>query len=198
MVLRVCSPGRPAKNRGGKMLPAVSADLPAYLAPPVGVPEGRRTATTESAFGPSAQVDLSPEKAVDAQSRNPGTGLYGPDGRFVESSARRDQPASDNASRQRDLALAQIEAIVPPAAREELRALADRVGRLAARQQYDPGELKKIAHLMTKVGRYDEAQRALKKAQQLETPGAAASEEESPSALDAAPTTASPTEAASD
>ena len=93
------------------MLPAVSADLPAYLAPPVGPPEGRRTATTESAFGPSAQVDLSSEKAVDAQSQNPGTGLYGPDGRFVESSARRELPANDNASRQRDLALEMLFAL---------------------------------------------------------------------------------------
>ena len=168
------------------MLPAVSADLPAYVAGPQRPPDSRRTATDGSAFGPPVQVDLSTDQAVDAQSQTPGTSLYGPDGRFVESSARREVLSDAEANHQRNLALAELDAIIPPAAREELRALADRVGRAATRQQSEPRQLKQIARLMDRVGRYEEAHRALAKAQKLEGARQDDATAEPPSVPDAA------------
>lgn len=150
------------------MLPAVSADLPVYVAGPQRPPDSRRTSTDESAFGPPVQVELSADEALEAQSQTPGTGLYGPDGRFVESSSRRELPSEGVDCRERELGLAEFDAIIPPAAREELRALADRVEQAVVDRQTEPRQLKQIARLMDKVGRYDEAKRALAEAEELE------------------------------
>jgi len=150
------------------MLPAISADLPAYVAGPQRPPDSRRTSTGESAFGPPVQVALSTDEAVDAQSQSPGLGLYGPDGRFIESSARRELLSNGDADGERELGLAEFDAIIPPAAREELRALADRVGQAVVGHQSEPRQLRQIARLMDKVGRYDEAKRALAEAEDLE------------------------------
>jgi len=88
------APGRIAvsalEERGGKMLPAISADLPAYLLPPTSGRDDRQTTTGESEFGPAVRVNVSSAEAIAAQSRRPGEGLYGPDGRFIEGAARRE------------------------------------------------------------------------------------------------------------
>ncbi len=172
------------------MLPAISADLPAYVAPPPRGESGGRPAA-EPGFGPSARVSLSADRAIEAQSQRPGEGLYGPDGRFVETShrrdiakERRDEPdrrpdrrgdhtaeerstgESDDTSR-RELSLAEVDAAIPPAEQEELRELADRASRdgengLTAR------DYKRLARLMERVGRYPDALRALERARELE------------------------------
>ncbi len=216
------------------MLPAISADLPAYVAPPPrGEPGGRPAA--EPGFGPSARVSLSADRAIEAQSQRPGEGIYGPDGRFVETAHRRDiakerreepdrrperqadksaadrstresdesprtqesdrvpsaestddarrtRPTHSEASRdhsssdsdeqagetsRRDLSLAEVDAAIPPAEREELRELADRASRdgdkgLTAR------DYKRLARLMERVGRYPDALRAMDRARELE------------------------------
>ena len=193
------------------MLPAISADLPALLVPPSNKDAGQPLKTSDE-FGPSARVELSPQKAVQAQSNNPSSGLYGADGRFVESAARRqvrqtnreDTPAApanretdettnnraaqsnrpprskedlkqtlltaatDVRSRSRDLSLAEFDAAVPPAAREELRALADRVSRRAANQSLEPNDYKRISELLDRVGRFADAKQALDRAHKLE------------------------------
>jgi hypothetical protein len=199
------------------MLPAISSDLPAYLLPPTVGEEGRRT--TSESYGPADRVDISTESAVDAQSVQPGTGLYGPDGQFVDSAARRelqngsqsqpaaDQPSSDaagdtapsqpqaletpsvlssqsqEAEPERDLALDNFDAAIPPAAREELRSLADRVERKSTERALSPDEYKKMAALMMRVGRHPDAMRALTEAQKLEQAGQPEVEIETPSIL---------------
>lgn len=187
------------------MLPAISADLPAYLIPPKTGGDGRNTGTDKSDFGPDARVDVS--KAAAEQSQNPNQGLYGPDGQFVETAARREtenrpdakksaQPARQSESagaepkagsptgpdaestRQRDLALSDFEAIIPPAASEELRALADHVSRKADERQRGPREYKQVVDLMTRVGRHHDAAEAMAKAKALEEGGRAAPSDE--------------------
>lgn len=195
------------------MLPAISADLPALLVPPSNKDAGQPLKTSDG-FGPSARVEISPQRAIAEQSNNPSTGLYGSDGRFVESAARRqvtqttredtptaqtepnrqtDQPtknraakndrpprqnenvkqdlleaAADVRSRSRDLSLAEFDSAVPPAAREELRALADRVNRRATTQSLEPRDYKRISELLDRVGRFGEAKQALERAEKLE------------------------------
>jgi len=191
------------------MLPAISADLPALLVPPSNKEAGQPLKTSDG-FGPSARVDLSPQKAAAEQSNNPSSGLYGADGRFVESAARREltqisrddtpaanrqtdettnnrapkneQPARGNEnvkqqlleaatdvrSRSRDLSLAEFDAAVPPAAREELRALADRVDRRATTQSLEPRDYRRISELLDRVGRFGDAKQALERAEKLE------------------------------
>jgi hypothetical protein len=197
------------------MLPAISADLPAYLLPPSRGGDGRRTETDESQFGPAARVDVSSAEAVAVQSQQPATGLYGPDGQFVETAGRRetqDRPAddqaaradvasqvrsadpepnqvvsekvapepdrevraeiaterADHAERSRDLRLAEFNTIIPPAMREELDSLANRVGDSSQDSNRRREDYQKIADLMTRIGRHDEAMRALAKADELE------------------------------
>lgn len=86
--------GAVAIREVGTMLPAISADLPAYLTPPSNKDAGRQT-TTEAGFGPSARVDLSTAKAAAAQADQPGNRLYGADGQFVEGAARRGDAAPE-------------------------------------------------------------------------------------------------------
>lgn len=197
------------------MLPAISADLPAYLLPPSRGGDGRRTETDESQFGPAARVDVSSTEAMAVQSQQAATGLYGPDGQFVETAGRRetqDRPADDQAARadadsqvrsadpepnqvvsdkaapepdrevraeiateradqaerSRDLNLADFEAIIPPAMREELDDLANRVADDSQDSDRRRADYQKIADLMTRIGRHDEAMRALAKADELE------------------------------
>jgi hypothetical protein len=213
---------------GEKMLPAISSDLPAYLLPPTTGEEGRRT--TPDSFGPASQVDISAEKAIDAQSSQPGTGIYGPNGQFVEAAAQRqvqdgqsqggsqsqpaeDQPAADSVGdtaptqpkaletspvlsakssqsqsggHDRDLALDNFDAAIPPAAREELRALADRVQRKSSEQGLNPDEYKKLADLLTRVGRHSDAMWARTEAEKMEPSTAPQAEAEPPSILTAA------------
>lgn len=70
------------------MLPAISANLPAYLVPPN--PNGPTSETQESSrFGPAATVELSASGSAVAENAAPGAGLYGPNGQFVEAGARR-------------------------------------------------------------------------------------------------------------
>ncbi|MFH1419790.1 MAG: hypothetical protein ABII12_16070 [Planctomycetota bacterium] len=197
---------------GGKMLTAVSAELPAYLLPPKAGAEGRPTSVSES--GPDVRVSVSTRGATAAQAQPAGNGLYGPDGRFVEAAAQRtgqhpatqeqsgtDAVAYDGASsgawttpharhgqfadsaadtRQtlltlqsreshvRDLGLSDFDAIIPPAAREELRSLADRVERKTEGANLDANEYRQMAELMSRVGRHDEAMNAIAKAEELE------------------------------
>ncbi len=187
------------------MLPAISADLPAYLIPPKTGGDGRNTGTDESDFGPAARVDVS--KAAAAQSQNPNQGLYGPDGQFVETAARRETEDRPDAkefaqrarhaesagaepkagspmgpeaepTRHRDLVLSDFDAIIPPAASEELRALADHVSRRADEQQRGPREYKQVVDLMTRVGRHHDAADAMAKARALEEAGRAAPSDE--------------------
>lgn len=214
------------------MLPAISSDLPAYLQPPKVGEENRRTSSDE--FGPAAEVELSEDRAVSSQSLQPGTGIYGPDGRFVESAARRevqDQPRSGNEAgpprtedsadaivaapkaadqdadaapadaqlgsapevlspaestpaRDRELALANFDTIIPPAAREELKALADHVSRAAAQRQLDRDQYHEMADLMTRLGRHPDAMRALAEAESLEKTTKDAPSDEAPSMLE--------------
>ncbi len=183
------------------MLPAISADLPALLVPPSNKDAGQPLKTSD-AFGPSARVELSPQQAVQAQSNNPSSGLYGADGQFVESAGRReitqtgrhDTPPADSRAEQtaraargngdvkqallkaatevrsqsRDLSLAEFDAAVPPAAREELRALADRVNRKATTQTLEPRDYKRLSELLDRVGRFGDAKEALQRAEKLE------------------------------
>ncbi len=208
------------------MLPAISSDLPAYLQPPKTGEENRRTSS--DGFGPDAKVELSVDKAVASQSSDPGTGVYGPDGKFVESAARRsthDQPRGDSSAdpakadqsaktkaaqrdsgrasadgqlgsapqmlspnrstptHDRDLALSNFDSIIPPAAHEELRALADRAERAASRRKLDSDDYKKMADLMTRLGRHPDATRAIAEAKAMEEMREDASPGDAPSVL---------------
>lgn len=165
------------------MLPAITADLPAYLNPATRKAAGQTT-TADTEANPATRVELSTEQTLQANSNQPGTGIYGPDGRFVETASRRDQseqsprendkaaPSSlktaENSSNRRKLKLSEFAAVVPPAAREELKALADRVGRQSTGPTLTARDYKLVADLMDRVGRYDEAKVALDKARELE------------------------------
>ena len=192
-------------ENGGIMLPAVSAELPAYLVPQTTRPVSR-SVDAGSTFGPAAVAELSVDQARAAQSRRPGVGLYGPDGRFIEPTSERsdssrstqqptqgnppatsqvtDRSQSDAAEqsaqqevRKRDLSLSQIDAAVPPAQREELRQLAEHVRRKPDAEPLEVRDYKQIASLMDRVGRYDEAQQAMDKAKELEAHERSAAEE---------------------
>jgi hypothetical protein len=166
-------------------------------------------------------VELSVDEAVSSQSAAPGTGVYGPDGQFVESAARRDvqdQPRSSSSTdvpeaqapaatssnepvdvqaspqdsdessddgqlgstpemlstdrsqsaRDRELALDNFDSIIPPAAKEELRSLADRAQRAAAQRKLDSEGYKEMADLMTRIGRHPDAARARAEAEDME------------------------------
>ena len=169
------------------MLPAISADLPAYLNPPSRKASGQPT-TNDAGAAPAARVELSADRTLQANSNQPGVGIYGPDGRFVETAGRREQSPSQSDQRQeneeaspaplkaedadpsdtRKLTLAGIDAVVPPAAREELKALADRVNSPGPGKTLTARDYKLVADLMDRLGRYDEANRALDKARELE------------------------------
>lgn len=74
-------------------------------------------------------------------------------------------------SRTRNLDLADFDAVVPPAAREELIALADRVNKKATNHPLTSKDYKLITDLMTRIGRFREAHDALDKARELEEAG---------------------------
>lgn len=234
------------------MLPAISADLPAYLVPPSSR-EVDSAAAQNAGFGPSAEVSLSAEQALARNSAQPGRVEYGRDGRFVETAARRDlegQPAGDqppaaarrgegrpgadiqatsgetrasatredsrgeepstaretgrDASRAasllhsaadstqetRDLSLKEFDAAIPPAAREELRALAERVSRRAHSASLSADDYRQLSRLFERLGRYDQSFDALARAEELERGGSddrlARSEDSRESALAAA------------
>ncbi len=245
------------------MLPAIIADLPAYLTPPS--PREAGTSSTHNAgFGPSARVSLTREQALALSSNEPGQGLYGPNGRFVEAAAKREPDASTKGAREadtraeeqaadshktapvaqaadakrnqaaaaptsaphstgestqvdvptdaaantgnasarsgadpqapeppapssdsdaarqatRDLSLAEFDAAIPPAAREELRALADRVTRRTNGADLTADDYRQLSRLYDVLGRYDKATDALTKAQELESYGGADESEE--------------------
>lgn len=169
-------------GNGGNMLPAISADLPAYLLPPKSGGDGERP-TAESSFGPAVRVQISANGSHAAEGQAPGTGLYGPDGQFVEAASQRESqqgsgggtsnggqpvlssPAGSDASQTpRELDLADFDSIIPPAVREELRALADRASRDLQSNDMQPQEYKQLAELMIRVGRYHEAVQAWNRA----------------------------------
>lgn len=185
-------------NRDGEMLPSISAELPAYLVPPSSREAGTNDASSQTGAeqGPD-RVELSVDRAIDAQSKAPDRGLYGADGRFVASSSGAGEHGDTRSSRQnsedrRNLTLEEIDAVVPPAAREELRALADRVERQKSAKDLTSSDYRRISELMERVGRHAEARDALDRAMELEqssTPSAAqerASLERAEDAADAA------------
>ncbi|MCG8406146.1 MAG: hypothetical protein MI923_13195 [Phycisphaerales bacterium] len=176
------------------MLPAISADLPAYLTPTSRKESGQLT-TADADSTPAARVELSADRALQANSSQPGKGLYGPDGRFVETANRRAESEPRQREREeadqvspraqdsdvvdtRKLTLAEFDAVVPPAAKEELKALADRVGQQGTTATLTARDYKQVADLMDRLGRYDKANEALEKARELEE-GVAESESES-------------------
>ncbi len=171
------------------MLPAISADLPAYLMPPT---------TTEESQGktpdanPATKVDIRAVGAASEKAGEAGTGLYGPDGQYVEAAGGRvdkqevssdGRPSSLDAAEKtrgsnRDIPLEGYDAAIPPAAKEELMALADRASRRASQQELDPREYERIARLMSSIGRYDEARVATVKAEELQSETEASRSEE--------------------
>ncbi len=70
------------------MLSAITADLPGYLIPPRGRPD-EGSSTAESRFGPAARLDVTTISGA-SDSKNSDSGVYGPNGQFVERGARRD------------------------------------------------------------------------------------------------------------
>ncbi len=92
---------------------------------------------------------------------------------------------SQNGSEERELSLSDFESVIPPAARGELKDLADSVGQLTESDRLGPRELKQIAELMSRVGRHDYAKRALDRAAELENT-AMPQKEESPTVLQVA------------
>lgn len=70
------------------MLSAITADLPGYLVPPRGRPDDGPPAA-ESRFGPAARLDVTTISGA-SDSKNSDSGIYGPNGQFVERGARRD------------------------------------------------------------------------------------------------------------
>ncbi len=70
------------------MLSAITADLPGYLIPPRGRPD-EGPSTAESRFGPAARLDVTTISGA-SDSKNSDSGVYGPNGQFVERGARRD------------------------------------------------------------------------------------------------------------
>lgn len=220
----VWSVGKPILGRleGGNMLSAITANLPVYHAPPR--PTGEDQRPRESAdFGPAAEVDVEALRAAGSeQSRR--TGLYGPDGQFVEAGAQgesrsrpqrspADEPstsentpdermrseAADPTARERrleavktesasrrDLTLAEVDAAVPPAARAELRELADRLSRHSENSRLQADDYRQLAKLMERVGRYEDARVAEAKAGELES----GREQETPQTVSADPAAA--------
>ena len=187
------------------MLSAITANLPVYHAPPR--PTGEEPRSREPTdFGPAAEVDVEALRAAGfEQSRR--TGVYGPDGQFVEAGAqgesrsrpqrspaddpsnsektseararshdseptarqRRLEALSAESESQRDLTLAEVDAAVPPAARAELRELADRLSRRSGDGGLEADDLRQLAKLMERVGRYEDARVAEAKAGELES-----------------------------
>lgn len=182
------------------MLQAITANLPVYQTPPRTSEHEQPSGTTD--FGPAAEFDLESVRSRGSSTTN-GSGLYGPDGQFVESNARRElqnqsrssgfeqstnpdedtvqEVASEDTARgqriaalkresgqERNLSLAEADAAVPPAAREELRELVDRVYRRSQSGNLDVKEYRRLAQLMERIGRYEDAQVAETKAQELE------------------------------
>lgn len=204
------------------MLSAITANLPVYHAPPR--PTGEEPRSRESTdFGPAAEVDVEALRAAGSeQSRR--TGLYGPDGQFVEAGAQgesrsrpRRSPADEPSTTdkaveqrvrsddteptarerrleaikaesgpQRDLTLAEVDAAVPPAARAELRELADRLSRRTENGGLEADDLRQLAKLMERVGRYEDARVAEAKAGELES----GREQETPQTVQADPAAA--------
>ncbi|MBK8269042.1 MAG: hypothetical protein IPK83_12335 [Planctomycetes bacterium] len=171
------------------MLTSVTAELPAFLVPPASRESGRDAAANERKTPADDRVELSADDAEAANSREPESPTYGRDGRFVavtsESERYQDSGANqESAGRQngRELTLAEFDAVVPPAAREELRALADRVNEQASTQSLEPKDYMLISDLMMRVGRYTEALDAERRAAELEEPGANALAASAPSA----------------
>ncbi len=74
------------------------------------------------------------------------------------------------ASGSRDLSIDSFSSAVPPAAREELRSLADRVGRKTSEQDLSSSDYRQVAELMERVGRHHEAKRAADAARALDEP----------------------------
>ena len=87
---------------------------------------------------------------------------------------------------QRDLTLAEVDAAVPPAARAELRELADRLSRRAGNGGLEADDLRQLAKLMERVGRYEDARVAEAKAGELES----GREQETPQTVKADPAAA--------
>jgi hypothetical protein len=204
------------------MLSAITANLPVYHVPPR--PTGEEPRSRESAdFGPAAEVDVEALRAAGSeQSRR--TGVYGPDGQFVEAGAQgesrsrpRRSPADETSTSekaaeqrvrsedteptarqrrleafkaesesQRDLTLAEVDAAVPPAARAELRELADRLSRRSGNGGLEADDLRQLAKLMERVGRYEDARVAEAKAGELES----GREQETPQTVKADPAAA--------
>lgn len=171
------------------MLPAVSANLPVYLLPPQGSGTERAVAM-RSPFGPAARLELSGSASEAAARAGPANGLYGPDGQFVESAVRREtnlnarsdgqteagrshdragprKTSHSEETRNRDLSLSNADVAVPPAAREELVELIDRLKSREGSRHFDADDYKRIARLMERVGRYDDAAQARDRADEL-------------------------------
>jgi hypothetical protein len=168
-------------------------------------------------------VDVEALRAAGSeQSRR--TGVYGPDGQFVEAGAQgesrsrpRRSPADETSTSekaaeqrarsedaeptarqrrleafkaesesQRDLTLAEVDAAVPPAARAELRELADRLSRRSGDGGLEAEDLRQLAKLMERVGRYEDARVAEAKAGELES----GREQETPQTVKADPAAA--------
>lgn len=70
------------------MLPAITAELPAYLVPPKARSENQ-SKRVEPGFGPDTKVDIRREGAQAAAQGGTTAGVYGPDGQFVEAASRR-------------------------------------------------------------------------------------------------------------
>jgi hypothetical protein len=161
------------------MLTSVTADLPVYLVPPATRESGRSAGDDKRAMRAADKVELRDEAAERANSQEPESSIYGPDGRFVAATARaeseqdtvpdrgRQKQRTDEESA-RELSLAEFDAVVPPAAREELRALADRVHERAKAETLESKDYLLISDLMTRVGRYTEALEAQQRAEELE------------------------------
>jgi len=76
-------------------------------------------------------------------------------------------------ARTRDLSLKEFNAVVPPAAREELVALAAQVNQRTTSRTLTSKDYKQISDLMARVGRFSEANEAFEKATELENGGKA-------------------------
>ena len=161
---------------GGKMLPAILSELPVYTLPPPHTGT-RHDGATEDGFGPAATVEV----RTDLPDALKDSGLYGPDGQFVERAARRETDAARQRTRtesttsadtrsDRELSLSTVDVAVPPAAREELVQLARKLDKPANSAGNDPEHFEKLARLMERIGRYDDAYRAQVKADTLSHP----------------------------
>ena len=158
------------------MLPAILSELPVYTLPPPHTGT-RHDGSTEDGFGPAATVEV----RTDLPDALKDSGLYGADGQFVERAARRDSGATRQRTdtktaapadtrTDRELSLSTVDVAVPPAAREELVRLARRLEKPASAAGSDPEHFEKVARLMERIGRYDDAYRAQVKADTLSHP----------------------------